>query len=174
MEDWSFLFDIGIPFSFLTVLFALIGLICLYFLVVEKDINKTKRQISITFLVGFVVFVFSSTVIFRPKGQIDNIVLIPLYSYYEAICGNYHLLLENFLNVLLFVPIGILFYLSQKDKNTTIPILFSMGLSITIEISQFIWTKGFCEIDDVIHNTLGCFLGYSLCMIVLNMNLKNS
>lgn len=173
MKDWSYLFDIGIPNTFLFVLLALIGFICLSFSVIEKDVYTTKRKISITSLVGYVVFVFSSTVLFRPKGQIDNIIWIPLYSYYEAFCGKYHLLLEIVLNVLLFVPIGILFYTSQKNKNIIFPVLFAFVISLSIEICQYICGKGLFEVDDVIHNTLGCFLGYWLCKMALNNKLNN-
>lgn len=173
MEDWSFLFDIGIPSTFLIVLFALVGLVCLFILLIEKDKARIKRHISATLLIGCVLFVYSSTVIFRPEGPTENIVWIPFKSYYDAFRGQYHLLLENLLNVLLFVPIGILFYLSQKNKSVILPIMISCLMSISIEVCQYIWMKGLCEVDDVIHNTLGCYLGYCLCKFVMNKNTEN-
>ncbi len=35
-------------------------------------------------------------------------------------------------------------------------------ISISIEVLQFIFIRGFSEVDDVIHNTLGCAIGYGL------------
>ena len=39
-------------------------------------------------------------------------------------------------------------------------------LSIAIEALQFLMMRGFSEIDDVIHNTLGCMIGYGLYLMV--------
>lgn len=37
-----------------------------------------------------------------------------------------------------------------------------MGICLSgiIEVSQFAFCKGLCETDDVIHNSVGAFLGY--------------
>ena len=52
------------------------------------------------------------------------------------------------------------------------------GLSVFIELLQLIFKKGFCETDDVIHNVLGCLIGYYIyrltflrqCVIVNRIN----
>ena len=36
------------------------------------------------------------------------------------------------------------------------------GISVTIEALQFFFMRDFSEVDDVIHNTLGCLIGYIL------------
>ena len=36
-----------------------------------------------------------------------------------------------------------------------------MGLSIGIEVLQLVFKKGSFEIDDIIHNTVGCMLGFA-------------
>ncbi len=41
-------------------------------------------------------------------------------------------------------------------------LLVSCGISVTIEALQFLFMRGFSEVDDVMHNTLGCILGYML------------
>lgn len=174
MEDWSFLFEIGIPSTFLFALFALIGFACLWVLFIEKDLKKSRRHISFIFLLGYVVFVYSSTVYFRPGTPSDNIFWIPCSSYYVAFCGQYHLLLENALNVLLFIPIGILYCLSHEDKKPIGAILFSCVMSVSIEIIQYVGRKGVCEIDDVLHNTIGGILGYWLCNAFLEKRLLNN
>ena len=36
------------------------------------------------------------------------------------------------------------------------------GISVTIESLQFFFMRGFSEVDDVMHNTIGCIAGYML------------
>jgi len=43
-------------------------------------------------------------------------------------------------------------------------------LSISIEIFQYIYQRGFSEVDDVMHNTLGCLIGIAIVQIVLSGN----
>lgn len=56
------------------------------------------------------------------------------------------------LNILLFFPIG---FLGRKKG-----VLFGFLLSLVIEITQYVCLLGFCEVDDVLNNTIGCFIGY--------------
>lgn len=42
-------------------------------------------------------------------------------------------------------------------------LLVSCGISVTIESLQFFFMRGFSEVDDVMHNTLGCLIGW--CMV---------
>ena len=39
-------------------------------------------------------------------------------------------------------------------------LLVSCGISVTIEALQFLFMRGFSEVDDVMHNTLGCLIGW--------------
>ena len=62
------------------------------------------------------------------------------------------------LNVALFVPIGLLRGgLGFKSKKI---LLSGICLSGIIEVSQFAFCKGLCETDDIMHNSVGAFLGY--------------
>jgi len=69
---------------------------------------------------------------------------------------------ENILNVLLFVPIGFLAGCGLRGMTFKSVIFLGGGLSVFIELLQFVFKKGFCETDDVIHNILGCLIGYGL------------
>ena len=59
------------------------------------------------------------------------------------------------LNILLFVPFGAII---GNRKG----IAAGFFLSIGIEVTQYIFCLGYCEMDDVLHNTLGCLIGYSI------------
>ena len=60
-------------------------------------------------------------------------------------------------NILFFIPYGLLFPWKDSWKRVFVTALV---LSIFIELSQFIFNLGWCEVDDVISNTLGAMIGY--------------
>ena len=41
-------------------------------------------------------------------------------------------------------------------------VLFGIGVSVLIEVIQLITLKGFCDIDDVILNGIGCVIGWNI------------
>ena len=55
-------------------------------------------------------------------------------------------------NILFFIPYGLLFPRKDNWKRVFVTALV---LSVFIEFSQFIFNLGWCEVDDVISNTLG-------------------
>lgn len=64
---------------------------------------------------------------------------------------------QYLLNILFFIPYGLLFPWNDDWKRVFVTALV---LSISIELSQYIFNLGWCEIDDVISNTLGAMIGY--------------
>ena len=166
MEDYTFLFDIGIPPIFLLIALFFIGLLCILLTIRIKNRNDLIRSISIVLLIAYSAFVFSSTVVFRPQCLEITIQWIPFYSYCRALFGESHLLLENFLNIVLFIPLGVFLFFSMKDRGLLLSVLFAFSFSLIIESLQFILRKGECEVDDLIHNTLGCIIGFMLCKII--------
>lgn len=76
------------------------------------------------------------------------------------------LIYEMVMNVVLFLPVGFLLG-SQVSKRSAkqqwfIVFLLGLGLSLSIELLQLAFQKGSFEIDDIIHNTLGCLIGFSI------------
>ena len=70
-------------------------------------------------------------------------------------------MLENFENIVLFVPLGIILKcVGVKTLKKTTKIGFSISLSI--EFLQALFSLGIFECDDLMHNTLGTMLGYCL------------
>ena len=67
------------------------------------------------------------------------------------------------LNIAMFVPAGILFPLVFPKLDRWYKVSAAgAGLSLFIEVSQLILDRGAADIDDLITNTLGCVIGYSL------------
>ena len=91
---------------------------------------------------------------------------MPFWSYRAIINGNEQLLAENIMNVVVFVPVGLLFGIAIRDRNIWTALMFGAGLSVGIEVLQFVFRKGFAEVDDVMHNTLGCLIGYGVVCVM--------
>ena len=67
------------------------------------------------------------------------------------------------LNIIFFVPIDFFFPWKNRLKHV---VYIAMILSSFIELAQFIFNLGWCEIDDGISNTFGAFVGIFLYRIV--------
>lgn len=65
-------------------------------------------------------------------------------------------------NVLFFIPFGFLFP-CKKWKPVFMSALMT---SIIIEATQYIFNLGWCELDDVISNTVGALIGFGCYVIV--------
>ncbi|WP_339324372.1 VanZ family protein [Paenibacillus sp. FSL W8-0194] len=74
--------------------------------------------------------------------------------------------LFNFMaNIILFVPMGFLIALLLPKSNFWKVFVYSLGIVLSIEIFQFITILGVAEIDDVILNTLGASIGYTVYLV---------
>ena len=86
--------------------------------------------------------------------------------FYEALRGivrNKRLIIEILLNILLFVPFGYLapYYFKKHSKWWTI-ILAGFVFSLFIETTQFITHLGCFDAADLMHNTIGAWIGYGI------------
>jgi glycopeptide antibiotics resistance protein len=64
--------------------------------------------------------------------------------------------------VAVFIPVGILISVILNRAKWWQVTLIGLSLSVTIETLQFFLKRGFSEFDDVMHNTLGCMIGYGV------------
>ena len=139
---------------------GLLSVFCLgvVFFVAFKGIRTGFRWSSVLLLIEYIFLQFCSTVIFRPTGETRQYDFHPFWSYDRP-----DLLIENIMNVIVFIPIGMIFGLLLRVKGAwLIALMTGMIISITIESLQFFFMRGFSEVDDVMHNTIGCILGYIL------------
>ena len=135
--------------------------------------------LSGTALYLFVFLVISSTVLTRISYQGIHYETEFFESYRQIFEGidSMEMLKQNILNILLLLPIGILFpqvipiqtrheqgplslwnHLPHRRFLATVTIGFLC--SLTIEVSQYIMKRGVCEADDVLHNTIGVVIGF--------------
>jgi glycopeptide antibiotics resistance protein len=108
---------------------------------------------------GYLFFVLCSTLLFRESSENIRYYLLPFWSYDIL---NYKVIAQHILNVLMFVPIGFLLGAIMNGRKWLQVIENGCLLSVMIEILQLLTRRGVCNIDDVIHNTIGCAIGYGI------------
>ena len=94
-------------------------------------------------------------------------VISPLWSYaalYHTF--NINLLIQDIMNIIAFLPVGFLLGIIKNKTKVWRIIYIGIALSGSIEVMQFLFKRGVAEFDDVIHNTLGCLIGYGLYSII--------
>ena len=128
--------------------------------------KNTIRYMARLILSEYLFIVYGITVFFRMANRAYSRFLTPFWSYKEIVSGEAPSLInEIIMNVVLFIPIGLLWGAQSNAKPSQQQWLFAfvlgIGLSIVIEVLQLVFKKGSFEIDDIIHNTAGCMLGYA-------------
>lgn len=109
--------------------------------------------------------VFCSTVVFRKFNENKKYDFHPFWSYSALKDGREVLLAENMMNVVVFIPVGILLGFAFPNIKWWKAMLVGCCISVTIEALQYFFHRGFSEFDDLMHNTLGCLIGYGMCML---------
>lgn len=138
--------------------------------------SKGLRYALGLLLTEYVFLLYASTVIFRKAAKVRSYDFTPFWSYSKP-----ELIQENIMNMVVFVPVGAIIGFmmngllgsrlassNERQGRGTIRhgwlIALATGLCISgsIEGMQFFLKRGFSEVDDVMHNTVGCILGYML------------
>lgn len=136
--------------------------------IVSGVIRRMKRQGKISrsqalagmLLALFLTLVFASTVFTRMPAM-RRYELLPFWSWQRVLVyGDEAILQENLLNILLFVPIGVLLSFVSEKFRLRHACLIGVIISFLIEVCQLVLCRGLFEWDDMIHNTLGCGLGF--------------
>ena len=116
--------------------------------------RHSGRVMALFLLALYTCVLLSSTVVFRVVEDARTFELTPFWSYSRK-----DLIVQNLMNVLAFVPVGILSSCVFNRAKWWQVLLIGFGLSLSIEVLQYVLRRGFAEFDDVFHNTLGCFIG---------------
>lgn len=149
---------------------GLLSVLCLGVVVIIAcyGFKRGWRRIAGLVLVEYVVVILCSTVFFRQEAESQNYNFTPFWSYSAIQEGRTELLPENIMNVVVFIPVGLLMgfmvngsWLKVK-RAWLIVLMTGLVISVSIEAMQYFFHKGFSETDDVMHNTLGCMIGYGV------------
>lgn len=136
--------------------------------IVFLAVNHKEAARSIVWLLffEFVFLVLGMTIFFRHTGT--KAMVYPAFWSYVSVWrdGEMTVLHEIILNVVLFVPLGFLWGIQSskwpRKWQWLSALILGVSLSVVIELLQYFFTKGCVEVDDVIHNTVGCLMGFVL------------
>ena len=129
--------------------------------------GKVRRIIAIVGAVLSVGLILLFTIHGRLGISNRKISLIPFITFANAKTQP-EFYRTMYMNMLLFLPFGLSMpFVIQKTMWYTIlvTILLASGLSICIEIVQYVFSMGKCEVDDVIMNTFGVIIGSTSFML---------
>ncbi len=138
---------------------------CVIYFMVKR---KNKNKLSWLFVWIFVLYIWQiydltgvgglSDILYAPQGGINESIiqakinLIP----FDTIERSFYL------NILMLVPFGFLApFIWKNFRKIYKTVLLGAGFSLLIELSQLITTRT-SDINDVIANTMGAFIGYSI------------
>ena len=170
IKQYMINYDIGVSLTMIIGVSLFISTIILLLFRVKTSYSIFVRQASFCLLLGYIFLVLCTTIFYREETFEKRYYLHPLWSY--SVLYN-KLLAQIIMNVILFVPIGFFAGGALKKKHIWHAFGFGFILSLFIEVTQLISTRGVFNVDDIIHNTLGCVLGF-LCFVFCYKMIKRT
>lgn len=122
-------------------------------LVLSTPFFKGKAKIGLLGL--YVWFILYMTLFIRERG--DQKLNLELFWSYRQIFEFNEIGLQALYNICLFIPLGALLCSLQRKPKW---LLLAVGLSVFVESIQYFFGLGLCELDDIIGNSFGAWLGW--------------
>lgn len=119
--------------------------------------REQARKWPLFFLTVYLVVIFNLAFFSREPGSRTGVDLLPLGTLNSSLLSQAYF----FENILMFIPFGILLPLCfqnfRRGKNC---VGAGFVCSVLLETFQLLTQRGYCQLDDVLTNTLGTFLGW--------------
>lgn len=132
----------------------------------KRKNTHTLLVISTLILIMFFTFIVRETFEVRHVGS-RGVCLTPFSELYKLFTAPNHSFYfwQIVLNILLFIPFGFMLscylYIYHRPQHLFLTILLSgLFVSVSVEVLQYLTSRGYTEIDDVINNTLGAMIGW--------------
>lgn len=127
-------------------------------------LSLRRLEIMVRSAITYAAFILILTLFSRDGTHQQAAAWVPLWSWSEVLFhGNRELFFQICLNMLLFVPLGVLLvccrWVQQQRRPLLTICLAGLVLSAAIETTQLLFHLGLFEWDDMFHNTMGCALG---------------
>ena len=122
---------------------------------------QLRRLLRVMF-VEYLVLLFCSTVVFREESPHTGVKYVLFAGYLNR---DMFVLMDALFNVAIFIPIGFCSSVFLRFPKWLKILLLSVALSCTIELSQFILSRGWCDTNDVMNNAIGGLIGYSVYLL---------
>ena len=153
-------FPTGLLVGFLVVF--VIGTVLFLTILGPKRGARFSAGLLLAEYMGLILLV---AVFCRKLLDVREFHVIPFRSYWYIWEGG-RFLVQVFMNVLAFVPIGLLLGCAFGRLRWKTVLWIGGGFSLLIEVLQFVFRRGFAEFDDVFHNVLGCAIGFGVYVAV--------
>ena len=153
------------PLVIMVVWFCILLFVSFAVLYFRGETVRVPRLLGQAVLFGYSLSLLV-LLFFRPEGQVYSYNLVPFSTILSYLSNDMNGLVSFYnlsANVGLFIPFG-LYLLSREGKEPSdkrkflYPLLSISG----IEICQFVFRRGSLDVDDLILNMIGVYLGYVL------------
>jgi glycopeptide antibiotics resistance protein len=140
----------GMPFAIVALIVCLIR---------KYERRKTTFW---TLLLAYGGALIGETVLSGHKYALSSYQLVPFNSLMSGLSWR-TVLLQLVLNIVLFIPLGVFLYIGKR--KLAISVIIGFGVSLAIEIIEYITKTGVFDVDDLIMNTLGTLIGFVICSL---------
>lgn len=163
-----------LPFHIDSFYYLLCVAIVFVVLIVMRLFGKRwSRSIALAMTLSYLFLILSITVFTRNHVDLATFDLdsnvLPMFWVYREILRNEsrrtELIAQIIMNMLMLAPLGFMIPFITKKY----PVLIGIGCSILIELIQLITERGYFEIDDILHNSLGVVLGYLINKMIMTI-----
>lgn len=139
-----------------------------------KEKRNTLSVICTIIFVIYIFIVFWITLLGRMANGSVNMLLSSFWEYKRFFQHmSFHTAHDIVLNMLMFMPFGFLLPLNfAKIRQLKYIIIFAALFSALIEVGQLLFSRGWCEFDDIFNNTVGAMIGYLVYMIYIKIHKK--
>ena len=153
-------------FSIRTILYNNSWLVIILSIIVIILSSMMEKKWNYLFFTLYICIIIYLTLMYRDSGEFKK--TFSLWSYRRFFTSSEERA-DIVKNIWLFIPLGaILFRLYPKKTVLILPI----GISVLIEGIQYITRTGFCELDDILSNTIGGVVGYLVAKLTIDFVLR--
>lgn len=133
------------------------------------DGKKTITFISSLLFVLLITMILYITIFSRSETTESAFIFELFWSYSKDTEDSHYYFWLNTCNVLLFMPLGFFAPIVFEKLRWWLSFFAGALFSIFIETLQYILKKGFGELDDIVHNSLGFIIGYLVMKGILSI-----
>lgn len=157
-----------VAYLFPAIVVALVGVI------IYKKLRREEAEVSVPAVLFFIYLeVIVELAFFSREPGSRNGVDMDLFGTWGDSAMAHAYFIEN---VIMFIPFGFLVPLVVKRmRRAILCVCVGFLVSCTIEISQLLTQRGYCQLDDVVTNTAGTLLGWMIwkCLKMYALNRKS-
>lgn len=123
----------------------------------KKKQKPPVRWVPVTAFCVYMAVTLVITFLSRESGSRSDVLDLKLFSTWGINNRNNAFVIEN---VLLFIPYGLLYCWNFPRRGKILRCTFlGAVISLGIETMQLVTGRGYFQIDDIVTNTLGAFIG---------------